>query len=95
MFYYGIHIAVRCCLAWPVQNYAFALLRASNRISSYYLLYFNTCHITLRAFLNRSVSITSKLNSLCRMTIERESAAFDAIILLEHGEAVEYEIIPL
>lgn len=42
-----------------------------------------------------AIAFTSKLNSLCRMTIERESAAFDAIILLEHGEAVEYEIIPL
>jgi hypothetical protein len=71
MFYYGIHIAVRCCLAWPVQNYAFALLRASNRISSYYLLYFNTCHIALRAFLKRSVSTTSKLNSFIFMKFTR------------------------
>lgn len=42
-----------------------------------------------------AIAFTSKCNSLCRMTTERESAAFDAINRLELGEAVEYEVIPL
>ncbi len=37
----------------------------------------------------------SKLNSLCRMTTEREMAAFRAIDQLERGEAAEYEVIPI
>ena len=42
-----------------------------------------------------SLAFLSKLNSLCRMTCEREMAAFDAIDKLRHGESVEYEVIPL
>ena len=37
----------------------------------------------------------SKLNSLCRMTTEREMAAFDAIDRIEKGESVEYPLIPI
>jgi hypothetical protein len=37
----------------------------------------------------------SKLNSLCRMSLDREMAAFSAIDRLERGEVVEYEVIPL
>lgn len=42
-----------------------------------------------------SLAFLSKLNSLCRMTLEREMAAFDAIDKLRHGESAEYEVIPL
>ncbi len=42
-----------------------------------------------------SLAFTSKLNSLCRMTFEREMAALRAIDQIERGEAVEYEVIPL
>jgi hypothetical protein len=42
-----------------------------------------------------SLAFLSKLNSLCRMTCEREMAAFDAIDKLQHGESAEYEVIPL
>ena len=42
-----------------------------------------------------SLAFTSKLNSLCRMTFEREMAALRAIDQIEQGEAVEYEVIPL
>jgi hypothetical protein len=47
--------------------------------------------------INHPVTITyvSKLNSLCRMTTEREMAAFNAIDKIEQGETVEYEVIPL
>jgi hypothetical protein len=47
--------------------------------------------------INHSVSVAfvSKLNSLCRMSLDREMAAFSAINRLERGEAVEYEVIPL
>jgi hypothetical protein len=47
--------------------------------------------------INHPVAITfiSKLNSLCRMTTERELAAFDAIDRVERGETAEYEMIPL
>ena len=41
------------------------------------------------------ITFVSKLNSLCRMTTERESAAFDAINRIERGETAEYEVIPL
>lgn len=36
----------------------------------------------------------SKLNSLCRMTLDREMVAFSAVDRLERGEAVEYEVVP-
>jgi hypothetical protein len=42
-----------------------------------------------------AISFTSKLNSLCRMTTERETAAFDAIERIERGESAVYEVIPL
>jgi hypothetical protein len=42
-----------------------------------------------------SLAFVSKLNSLCRMTLEREMAALDAIDKLQNGESVEYEVIPL
>ena len=42
-----------------------------------------------------SLAFTSKLNSLCRMTFEREMAALQAIDQIERGENVEFEIIPL
>ena len=42
-----------------------------------------------------SIAFTSKLNSLCRMSLDREMAAFSAMDRLERGEAVEYEVIPI
>ena len=42
-----------------------------------------------------SLAFTSKLNSLCRMTFEREMAALRAVGQIERGDAVEYEVIPL
>ena len=41
------------------------------------------------------LAFLSKLNSLCRMTTDRELAALGAIDRIERGEAVEYEVIPL
>lgn len=42
-----------------------------------------------------SLAFTSKLNSLCRMTTDRELAALGAVDRIERGEAVEYEVISL
>ena len=42
-----------------------------------------------------SLAFTSKLNSLCRMTFEREMAALRAIDQIERGEAIQYEVVPL
>jgi hypothetical protein len=42
-----------------------------------------------------ALAFVSKLNSLCRMTLDREMAALSAIDRLERGEVVEYEVIPL
>ena len=42
-----------------------------------------------------SLAFVSKLNSLCRMTLDREMAALAAIDKLQSGESVEYEVIPL
>ncbi|QDV56239.1 hypothetical protein [Rosistilla oblonga] len=42
-----------------------------------------------------SLAFVSKLNSLCRMTTEREMAAFSAIDKLAEGESVEYDVIPI
>jgi hypothetical protein len=42
-----------------------------------------------------SLAFTSKLNSLCRMSFDREMAAISAIDRIEKGESVEYEVIPL
>ena len=40
-----------------------------------------------------SLAFTSKLNSLCRMTTDREIAALGAIDRIENGDSVEYEVI--
>lgn len=42
-----------------------------------------------------SLAFVSKLNSLCRLTTDREMAALRAIGQIENGEAVEYEVIPI
>ncbi len=42
-----------------------------------------------------AIAFTSKLNSLCRLSIARESAAFDCLAQLQRGEPVDYEIIPI
>ncbi len=42
-----------------------------------------------------TIAFTSKLNSLCRMSLAREAAAFDALGRLQQGEAAEYEVIPI
>ena len=42
-----------------------------------------------------SLAFTSKLNSLCPMTPDREMAAFSAVDRLERGEMAEYEVIPI
>jgi hypothetical protein len=42
-----------------------------------------------------TLAFVSKLVSLCRMTTERELAAFDALDKLQNGESVEYEVITL
>jgi len=42
-----------------------------------------------------ALAFVSKLNSLCRMTTDREMAALRAIDLIEKGETVEYEVVPL
>lgn len=47
--------------------------------------------------INHPVSLVfvSKLNSLCRMTLDREMAALSAIDQIERGEATEFGVIPL
>lgn len=49
------------------------------------------------ALINHPVCLAflSKLNSLCRMTTQREIAALDAIEQLRKGETAQYEVIPL
>ena len=42
-----------------------------------------------------SIAFTSKLHCLCRLSDERQTAAFDALDHLQRGEAAEYEVIPL
>lgn len=42
-----------------------------------------------------SIAFVSKFYSLCRLSLARESAAFDAIDRLERGEDAEFEVIPL
>lgn len=42
-----------------------------------------------------SLAFVSKLNSLCRMTTDREMAALLAVRDIERGEEVEYEVIPI
>ena len=42
-----------------------------------------------------ALAFVSKLNSLCRMSFDREMAALEAVSEIERGESVEYEVIPL
>ena len=42
-----------------------------------------------------TLAFVSKLNALCRLTVEREIAALIAIDAIENGEKVEYEVIPI
>jgi hypothetical protein len=42
-----------------------------------------------------ALAFVSKLTSLCRFSLDREIAAFEAIDGIERGETVEYEVIPL
>lgn len=42
-----------------------------------------------------SLAFTSKLNSLCRISFDRELAAFEAIDKLVGGDLAEYEVVPL
>lgn len=42
-----------------------------------------------------TLAFTSKLNSLCRLNNGREIAALIAIDCIEHGETIEYEVIPI
>lgn len=42
-----------------------------------------------------ALAFVSKLNSLCRMNLDREMAALRAIDGIERGESVSYEVIPL
>ena len=42
-----------------------------------------------------SIAFTSKRNSLCRLTLDREASAFAALALIQRGEGTEYEVIPL
>lgn len=42
-----------------------------------------------------ALAFASKLNSLCRMTLERETAALSAIDQIARGQPAEYEVIPL
>lgn len=42
-----------------------------------------------------SIAFASKLNSLCQMSPERESEAFDALNRLQRGEVAEYEVLPI
>jgi hypothetical protein len=62
-----------------------------------HLLALHRCGVCGDDLINHPVSpaFVSKLNSLCRMTLDREMAAFSAIDRLERGETVEYEVVPL
>lgn len=42
-----------------------------------------------------SIAFTSKLSSLCRMSLDREIKAFEAIDRLQRGEDAEFEVLPL
>lgn len=42
-----------------------------------------------------SLAFVSKLNSLCRMSLDRENKAFEALDRLQRGEDAEFEVIPL
>jgi hypothetical protein len=72
MFYYAFTLlsdaAVRLGRFRIMHLHYYGLLTEFHPITCYIL---TTCHITLRAFLNRSVSITSKLNSFIFMKFTR------------------------
>lgn len=42
-----------------------------------------------------SLAFVSKLNSLCRMNLDREMAALAAVDNIERGDSAEYDVIPL
>ncbi|MCZ2342628.1 MAG: hypothetical protein LC104_12680 [Bacteroidales bacterium] len=42
-----------------------------------------------------SLAFISKLNSLCRMSLDREIKAFEALDRLQRGEDAEFEVLPL
>jgi hypothetical protein len=42
-----------------------------------------------------TIAFASKLSALCRLTNSREIAALIAVDRIEHGEKVEYEVIPI
>ena len=42
-----------------------------------------------------SLAFLSKLNRLCRITLDREMAALLAVRDIESGQQVEYEVIPI
>lgn len=42
-----------------------------------------------------AIAFTSKMVSLCRVTLDRELAAVEAIDRIEKGHSAEYEVIPL
>jgi hypothetical protein len=42
-----------------------------------------------------SLAFVSKLNSLCRMSLDREIKAFEALDRIQRGEDAEFEVIPL
>ena len=42
-----------------------------------------------------ALALLSKFNSLCRMSTEREMAAFNAIDRISSGDSAEYDVIPL
>lgn len=62
-----------------------------------HLLALSRSGVSGNSLINHPVAIafTSKLNSLCRMNLDREMAAFDAIDKLQKGETVEYPVNPL
>jgi hypothetical protein len=42
-----------------------------------------------------ALAFVSKLNSLCRMTFARELAALQAVDLIQLGQEVQFEVIPI
>ena len=62
-----------------------------------HLLAMHRANICGNDLINHPVNLAfvSKLNSLCRMSFDREMAALSAIDKIEQGEAVEYEVLPL
>ncbi|KAA0139144.1 hypothetical protein FYZ48_10900 [Gimesia chilikensis] len=42
-----------------------------------------------------TICFASKISSLCRMTVDREANAIEAIEKLAVGEVVQYEVIPI